>query len=156
VSADGFRFAAMSQEDAEAIAEWRYPEPFSFYDASADPDDLAELLDPALRGAGYESVRNESDELVGFFQFKQNRPDVLEIGLGLRPDLTDRGLGGTFIEAGLRRARARFGPTPIVLSVATFNRRAVTVYERAGFVAVRTYMHSTNGGEWEFLEMELR
>jgi len=24
------------------------------------------------------------------------------------------------------------------------------------FAAVRTYMHSTNGGEWEFLEMELR
>ena len=28
-----------------------------------------------------------------------------------------------------------------------------TVYERAGFRAVRTYMHTTNGGDWEFLEM---
>ena len=156
MSVDGYRFAAMSQEDAEAIAEWHYPAPFSFYDASADPNDLAELLDPALRGAGYESVRNESGDLVGFFQFKQNRPDAIEIGLGLRPDLTGCGLGGAFLEAGLRRARARFGPTRIVLSVATFNRRAVTVYKRAGFAAVRTYTHSTNGGEWEFLEMELR
>jgi [ribosomal protein S18]-alanine N-acetyltransferase len=146
----------MSQEDAEAVAEWRYPAPFSFYDASADPNDLAELLDPALRGAGYESVRNESGDLVGFFQFKQNRPDAIEIGLGLRPDLTGRGRGAAFIEAGLRRVRARFGTTRIVLSVATFNRRAITVYERAGFTPVRTYMHSTNGGEWEFLEMELR
>jgi hypothetical protein len=24
-----------------------------------------------------------------------------------------------------------------------------------GFAPVRTYMHSTNGGEWEFLEMDL-
>ena len=39
--------------------------------------------------------------------------------------------------------------------MATFNRRAITVYERAGFVAVRTHIHRTNGGEWEFLEMEL-
>jgi ribosomal-protein-alanine N-acetyltransferase len=54
------------------------------------------------------------------------------------------------------RRRARFGPARIVLAVATFNRRAISVYERAGFVPVRTYMHSTNGGQWEFLEMELR
>src|SRR4029078_2636888 len=138
-----YRFAAMSQEDAEAIAEWHYPAPFSFYGASADPNDIAELRDPALRGAGYESVRNESGDLVGFFQFKQNRPDAIEIGLGLRPDLTGRGLGGAFLEAGLGRAPAPVRPTRIVLSVATFNRRAITVYERAGFAAVRTYMHST-------------
>ena len=49
----------------------------------------------------------------------------------------------------------RFGRTRIVLAVATPNRRAITVYERAGFVAVRTHIHRTNGGEWEFLEMEL-
>jgi hypothetical protein len=27
------------------------------------------------------------------------------------------------------------------------------VYERAGFTAVRVFMHSTNGGDWEFVEM---
>jgi hypothetical protein len=27
-----FRFKVMSQEDAETIALWHYPEPFSFYD----------------------------------------------------------------------------------------------------------------------------
>jgi hypothetical protein len=41
-----FRFRSMSQADAEAIAGWHYPEPFSFYDWAADPNDLAELLDP--------------------------------------------------------------------------------------------------------------
>jgi hypothetical protein len=30
--------------------------------------------------------------------------DVTEVGLGLRPDLTGRGLGGAFLDAGLRFA----------------------------------------------------
>ena len=156
MSRDDFSFRAMTQADAEEISRWHYPEPFAFYDASADTNDLAELLDPALRGDDYVSADDESGELAGFFQFKRKRPDAIEIGLGLRPDRTGRGLGSAFLAAGLRHARARFGQTRIVLSVATFNQRAITVYERAGFAAVRTYMHRTNGGEWEFVDMELR
>ena len=152
---DAYRFRTMTQADAEEIALWHYPEPFSFYDASADVNDLAELLDPALRGDGYVSVEDETGELAGFFQFKEQRREAVEIGLGLRPDRTGRGLGAGFLEAGLRYARSRFGSARFVLAVATFNQRAITVYERAGFSAVRTYMHATNGGEWEFVEMEL-
>ncbi len=149
-----FMFSQLSQEDAEAIAEWRYPEPYSFYDWSADVDDLRELLDPALRGEAYWAVR-DGDELVGHFSFKPNEGTV-EIGLGLRPDLTGRGLGAAFLAAGLDFARERFAPERFTLAVAAFNERAVTVYERAGFVPDRVYMHATNGGEWEFLEMSRR
>jgi [ribosomal protein S18]-alanine N-acetyltransferase len=150
---EGLHFEQLSQEDAGAIAEWHYPEPYSFYDWSADPGDLRELLDPALRGEAYWAVRDETDELVGYFSFKPKDEQTVEIGLGLRPDLTGRGLGGSFLAAGLEFARTRFEPARFVLSVATFNERAIKVYERAGFSRERTYMHSTNGGEWEFLEM---
>ena len=143
----------LGQEEAEAIAEWRYPEPYSFYDWTADPDDLRELLDAALRGDAYWAVRDEANELVGYFDFKPKDEQTVEIGLGLRPDLTGRGLGGTFLAAGLEFARTRFAPARFVLSVATFNERAIKVYERAGFTRERIYMHSTNGAEWEFLEM---
>jgi len=40
------------------------------------------------------------------------------------------------------------------LSVAEFNVRAIGVYERAGFVTTRQYMHETNGGVHPFVEME--
>jgi ribosomal-protein-alanine N-acetyltransferase len=143
----------MSQADAVAISRWRYPEPYAFYDWDADPDDLVELLDPARRGDAYSAVEDASGELVGFFSCKPREPGAVEIGLGLRPDLTGRGLGAAFLEAGLGHARARFEPAEFLLAVATFNRRAITVYARAGFVPVRTYLHATNGGEWEFLEM---
>jgi ribosomal-protein-alanine N-acetyltransferase len=84
---------------------------------------------------------------------KQREAGTLQIGLGLHPERTGQGLGGAFLEAGLDFARSRFQPAQFVLSVATFNRRAITVYERAGFTAVRVFMHSTNGGDWEFVEM---
>jgi [ribosomal protein S18]-alanine N-acetyltransferase len=149
-----FRFRPMSQADAESMALWHYPEPFSFYDPAADANDLAELLDPALRGDAYVAVEDELADLVGYFSFKPQGPETLQVGLGLHPDRTGRGLGERFVEAGLEYARGRFHPDQFVLSVASFNRRAITVYERAGFAPVRVYMHSTNGGLWEFIEMQ--
>lgn len=147
-----FRFTQLTQEEAEAIAEWHYPEPYSFYDWTADPDDLRELLDPSLRGDAYWAARNETGELVGHYSFKPKGDDI-EIGLGLRPDLTGRGLGASFLAAGLEFARERFAPERFTLAVATFNERAIKVYERAGFERDRVYMHQTAGAEWAFLEM---
>jgi ribosomal-protein-alanine N-acetyltransferase len=143
----------MEQADAEAVAGWHYPEPFSFYDWIADEDDLAELLDPDRRGEAYYAVEDEDDdELVGFFSFRLEGR-TLVIGLGLRPDLTGHGQGGGFLAAGLDYGRERFAPERFSLAVATFNERAIKVYERAGFERARVYMHETNGSEWEFVEM---
>ena len=142
----------MEQVDAKAIAFWRYPDPFSFYDWAADPDDLAELLDAESRGDRYFAVDDETGDLVGFFSFKP-RPPALELGLGLAPARTGQGLGEDFVRAGLDYAWSRFAPEEFVLSVARFNRRAITVYERAGFEPVRVFMHRTNGRDWEFVEM---
>jgi ribosomal-protein-alanine N-acetyltransferase len=143
----------MTQEDAETLAAWRYPGPFSFYDWDSDPDDLAELLDPELRGQDYVAVDDDDGRLVGYFQYKRPHGPRLEIGLGLHPDWTGRGLGQDFVEAGLDYARRRYAPDEFVFAVAAFNRRAITVYERVGFARSRTYMHRTAGREWEFIEM---
>lgn len=148
-----FRFRPMSQEDAEEIAGWHYPEPFSFYDWTADADDLAELLDPVARGDAYVSVDDGAGSLIGFFSFKPRDAGTTAIGLGLRPERTGQGLGGAFLEAGLEHGRSRCKVDEFALAVATFNERAITVYERSGFVTVRTYLHRTNGGDWEFVEM---
>lgn len=142
----------MSQEDAEAIAAWRYRDEYSFYDWTSDPDDLAELLDPQARASEYVAVDGHGT-LIGFFQYKRSDDTTLDIGLGLHPDWTGRGLGSSFLEAGLDYARRRFGPEQFTLSVASFNCRAITVYERAGFATVRVFNHRTSGREWEFVEM---
>jgi [ribosomal protein S18]-alanine N-acetyltransferase len=142
----------MSQADAEAIAAWRYPDEYSFYDLTSDPHDVAEIRDPQARAREYVAVDGDG-ALIGFFQYKRIDHTSLDIGLGLHPDWTGRGLGSSFLEAGLDYARRRFGPEQFTLSVASFNRRAITVYERAGFVTARVFNHRTSGREWEFIAM---
>ena len=136
----------MTAADAHAIAAWRYPGEYSFYDADADPDDLAESLDPA----GWErnfaaAMKTARHELAGVLAVKLTG-QVAEIGLGLRPDLTGHGAGEAFVRTCLRFASAALGAQRYILAVAAFNRRAITVYERAGFQEVERFDHVTMAG----------
>ncbi|CAA9431164.1 MAG: hypothetical protein AVDCRST_MAG22-3304 [uncultured Rubrobacteraceae bacterium] len=143
----------ITRPDAEEISGWRYPEPYSAYDGN--PSSVAGLLDPRYN---YHAVFDGAGELVGYFCFgadatipegrKRNLygDDALDVGLGMRPDLTGRGLGSDFVLAGLRFAKARFSPPAFRLTVAAFNRRAVKVYERSGFDLVREF--GDRGPEW--------
>ena len=143
----------MTAADARAVAAWRYPGDYSFYDADADADDLAELLNPAEWGHRYFAADEEPrHELAGFVVVKLSGK-VAEIGLGLRPALTGLGLGGPFIGGCLRFAAVTLGAQSFTLAVAVFNQRAITVYERAGFREVERYEHFTNGGLHAFIRM---
>ena len=150
-----FAFEPMTEASAHALAAWHYPDSYAFYDWVSDPDDLAELLDPLSWEERYWAVRDDRGDLVGFFEFGHDG-DTVELGLGLRPDLTGRGLGRSFVLAGMAFARGRFAPAQFRLAVAAFNERAITVYERAGFQACERFIHRTNGGEHPFLRMERR
>ena len=143
----------MTQADAEAVASWHYPDPYGFYDWTSDADDLAELLDSVSRErGGYHASDDAIGELVGFLACTMSA-GVAQIGLGLRPDRTGRGLGGSFLSAAIDWLDGRFAPRELTLAVAAFNQRAITVYERVGFRTVRTFRHRTNGAEWDFVEM---
>jgi ribosomal-protein-alanine N-acetyltransferase len=148
----GYLFRPMSDGEAREISGWSYEHPYDFYDATSDEDDLAELLDPERRKDAYFSAFDEEGALVGFFQFEAEGSTV-DVGLGLRPDLTGAGVGLDFLLAGLEFARKRFSPTRFTLAVTTFNERAILVYERAGFSRRNVYMHHTNGGEFRLLAM---
>lgn len=149
-----FAVRPMMATDAEQIAAWHYDGEYAFYDMANDPEDLAELMEPRSWENTYFAVDDDAGGLVGFFCFTCEGSTV-ELGLGLRPDLTGKGLGQDFLEAGLRFARDRFSARSFRLSVATFNQRAIRVYTRAGFRPVRVYRRRTNGGEFDFLEMTL-
>jgi RimJ/RimL family protein N-acetyltransferase len=132
--------------DIAAFDAYRYEPPYDFYNGEDDPVQNPER---------FFAARDNEGGLVGFYYFDL-KADAVEYGLGLRPDLTGRGLGLAFFRRGLEFARERFGTTKIVLNVAAFNERAIRVYERAGFR--RTGEHVRTFERWgavAFVEMEL-
>jgi [ribosomal protein S18]-alanine N-acetyltransferase len=137
----------LTDRHALEIATWRYEFPYEWYDTSADPRRVELLVDPARR-EGLRAVVNDDGELVGFFNFVREGEEV-RLGLGMRPDLTGRGLAQPFIQAGLDYARAEWRPKRFRLWVAHWNERALRAYRRAGFrEVVRSEEQS------RFVEME--
>ena len=114
-----YLFRLMNEEDTREIAAWRYEAPYDFYDMTNDPEGLAKLLGPPERRRGYYAVLS-GGELVGFCYglggqlpgFDYPGDGCIDIGLGLRPDLTGKGLGLKFIRAGLQFGRRRFSLPP--------------------------------------------
>lgn len=94
---------------------------------------------------------------MGFFTADTRDDGRCVISLGLRPDMTGGGRGLAFVHAGLALLEEEgLAQRPVMLSVAAFNQRAIKVYEAVGFIAVRSYTQPTNGGIYDFIEMELR
>lgn len=143
----------MTQAEAEEVAAWHYPGEYAFYDADSVPEALAELVDPARRGDEYFAARGRDGGLEGFVQLEVVQGGT-EIGVGLRPDLTGRGLGSAFTAAAIDLAQNRCAKR-ITLAVAAFNLRAIRVYERAGFIATGRHTRLIAGRDWEFVDMEL-
>ena len=131
-------------EDAAVVDDWSYEPPYDFYDGEDEP-----VLNPER----FYMVR-DGDEIIGFYYFDA-QDETVEIGLGLRPDLTGKGLGLQFFLDGVSFAHGRFPDRRVTLNVAAFNERAITVYERAGFRRTGEHVRTfERWGEVPFVEME--
>jgi RimJ/RimL family protein N-acetyltransferase len=139
---------------ANEVATWHYDPPFDFYDLASDPHDEAEMRDPA-HAAQYRAVLVEGSNLLDAFWYFNALDEVVEVGIGLRPDLTGRGLGESFLRAQLDYATGEWRPATFRLFVAAWNGRAIRLYERLGFSEVgRETRHFELVGEHEFVQME--
>ena len=161
-----FTFTLINEAGAREVRTWRYAEPYAIYSLGSDPEEegLAELLE---RRSPYYAIHNEEGALVAYFCFGTaaqvwgnetpalySEDGILDIGVGMRPDLTGKGLGRSLINAALDFARETFQPRHFRLVVLTFNKRAIRVYERAGFVRTRVFTQQNPlYGARDFAEM---
>ncbi len=154
-------FKELTEADARDVLSWRYDPPYDMY--NADPaqgeENVATLLDPDNR---YFAATAAEGQLVGYCCYGPDArvaggdyrdPGALDVGLGMRPDLTGQGHGHAFFNAVLAFGRERCGARRYRLSVAAFNRRAILVYARARFRPLSRFRRGGRPDGLEFVIM---
>ena len=146
--------------DAEArdLATWAYPPPHDVYDA--DPGNPALFTSRGADGEGYYPAVDDDGRLVAFAvvgaeaRVRGQEPveGVVDIGMGVRPDATSRGLGTALIRQVLDLARDLGARTAVRVAVASFNERSLALCRTAGFEPVREF---PGPGDRPFVELVL-
>lgn len=140
----------MGRREAQEVAAWRYDPPYDFYDIT--DEGINELV-----GGGYYALRAKDNRLAAFFCIGDSAlvpggdyvgaGAVVDIGVGLRPDLTGHGRGGPFLADLLDWIGVVHPDADTVrLTVAEFNQRAIRLYERGGFHTVGRFVHAGGTG----------
>ena len=116
---------------------------------------VAEFLTPEF---AYHAVRDTDGDLVGFCCFGPDArvtggsyfSPALDVGIGLRPDRTGQGIGGSVLAEVLAFAKERYAPPAFRATIATWNQRSLRTFEKAGFRIERTFRSEGHrgGSEW--------
>lgn len=150
------RFRPFCREDALTTMSWRYPAPYSTYNLDPqDPKILAALLRPEYN---YHAIVHEN-EIIGFFHLGADArvfggtydESALDLGFGLRPDLTGRGQGNVYFEVVLRHIEAQMPGRSLRATVAGWNQRAIGLCQRAGFRMLGHFISQRDKEEYVIL-----
>ncbi|TWT03293.1 N-acetyltransferase [Planococcus sp. CPCC 101016] len=133
--------AKMNKKTAEEILKWKYDPPYDFYNNELTEGALEELLNGT-----YSIVLTEKKETFGFFcmgasaqvpagsSFGIYEENCIDLGLGMYPGFTGKGNSVDFGSFVLRSIEEKRKGLPIRLTVAAFNKRAIHLYAKLGFV----------------------
>jgi len=150
---DRLTIRPLTAADAEQVRRWRYDGPWSVYDSRPD--------DPPITSAdGYHTIADAADgTFLGYVCVGTEArvpglaedPALLDVGVGMRPDLVGQGHGQRFGAAALAYADRLAGGRPLRAVVQTWNRRSLRLTERLGFVEAGQHMAMQGGKRVEYV-----
>lgn len=141
-----------TKDAVETMLSWRYAPPYSRYNMGSEDslaDEIAFFTDATN---GYYAIW-QGDELIGHccFGYDAQVPGgdystpALDMGVGMRPDLTGKRLGSTHLQAVLAFALATYPHDTLRATIAAFNVRAQKAAMSIGFQPIATFSATTNG-----------
>lgn len=138
----------MTKERARDSLQWTYEPPYDFYNVDCNEETLRERLD-----GSFQTVM-DGDTLIGFFCTGHSarvpagedagvyHERAIDLGLGMNPEWTGKGNGYAFGSFIIAHILSDDSSLPLRLSVATFNTRAVRLYEKLGFIKKASFRNS--------------
>ncbi|WP_204141327.1 GNAT family N-acetyltransferase [Halomicronema sp. CCY15110] len=127
------------------ILNWRYSYPYDIYNFQGDIEHgLANLLAP---DNAFFAILNLQGVLEGYCSFGADgqvpggdyRAAGLDIGMGIRPDLTGKGNGKFYAQAVVDYEIEHFQSEQLRVTIADFNQRAQRVWRKVGFEPAKAF-----------------
>lgn len=148
----------MTTEYARLIVEWTYDDAYSLYNHDC------EFIEKCMDGKHF-VFTNPNGELLGYLCFDEEARiptmeknvydnDFLDIGLHIRPDLTGKKLGNSFLRACLDFAKENYNKKGVRATIASFKKRAVNLCARAGFYCEREVTHSVTKSKFTIVKRD--
>lgn len=145
-----YKIQPMTVKNAQLISNWVYPDEYAIYSFEDNEDTVLELM-----CGEYFSCETLEGALVGYFCFGKSAQiptqenyafghDIIDIGLGLMPNLCGCGNGYIFMKSGLDYAKNTLKTEKLRLVVAAFNKRAVSLYSNMGFIVIGNVRHKNS------------
>lgn len=144
----------LSERAKREICGWKYPGEYGIYD-------LPSYEEMEAKHMGLLSKRAEDryfgfwegNTLVGFVNLLEEPAQVF-LGIGVRPDLCGKHYGQQMLSMAYDISKELYPQKPLYLEVRTWNTRAVTCYEKAGFhIDGQPYALTTTIGTGTFFRM---
>jgi len=144
-----YTFQPITPQLAKIAAGWQYPFPYDFYNIPKGRQRFAVrgYLNPNY---AYHSIKDENETWIGICTFGADArvaggdysETAIDIGLGLCPEHTGRGMGTAVVAAILDFATANADTSVFRATIASFNRRSQRVFEKNGFHRTQEFMTS--------------
>jgi RimJ/RimL family protein N-acetyltransferase len=149
-------FTPIDESAALEIANWRYEPPYDLYNIEGSAAAIQYALDPQNN---FYAMRDGAGHVIGFCSFGEDgqvpggdyAEAAMDIGMGIRPDLTGQGFGHEFVAAVLDFAHREFKPGAFRVTIAAFNQRAQRVWEKNGFQETQSF--TKTGSDRTFIMM---
>ncbi|MDX1414771.1 MAG: GNAT family N-acetyltransferase [Candidatus Promineifilaceae bacterium] len=146
------RILPLSEEQVRDFLTWEYQESYAIYNMSSEEGEetISFFLDPEN---GYFSIVDESGKLLGYCNFGADAQvpggdydeEALDIGMGMRPDLTGKGQGKAYAQAVFNFAKKRYPVMRQRVTIAEFNHRAQRLCANMGFHPVARFAKKDDG-----------
>lgn len=148
-----FILKPLTIKETKEISKWKYDGEYAIYDENSYEDKLKNN-DPLIdthKNANFICFYLE-DNLIGYINLVE-KVDYIFFGIGLAPDYCGKGYGQEITKIAISMSKNKYPNKPLQLFVRSWNKRAISCYEKAGFRPIKEIDKRTSLGNGHFLVM---